>query len=66
MTPLNKFMGINFDGFAKKRIFPFIWIALCAGMTIRQLISNRYYRRHTRAGGYPVFKITFYEFINFV
>ena len=35
-----------------------------AGMTIIQLISNRYHRRHTRGGGYPVFKTTFYDSIN--
>ena len=32
-------------------------------MTIRQLISDSYYRRHTREGGYPVFKTIFYDFI---
>jgi hypothetical protein len=34
-----------------------------AGMTIIQLISGRYHRRHTREGGYPVFKTTFYDSI---
>ena len=30
------------------------WGRLCAGMTIRLLISNRYHKRPTREGGYPV------------
>ena len=29
----------------------------------RQLISNRYHRRHAREGGYPDFKTTFDDFI---
>ena len=33
-------------------------------MTIIQLISDRYHRRHTREGGYPVFKTTFFDSIN--
>ena len=33
-------------------------------MTIKQLISDRYHRRHTRGGGYPVAEMTFYDFIN--
>jgi hypothetical protein len=33
-------------------------------MTISQLILDRYNRRHTREGGYPGTKTTFYEFIN--
>jgi len=33
-------------------------------MTTMQLISDRYHRRHTREGGYPVFKTTFYDSIN--
>jgi hypothetical protein len=51
------------DGFAKSRISPFIWIPACAGMTISELISDRYHGRHTREGGYPVFTTTFYDFI---
>jgi hypothetical protein len=39
---------------------------LCAGMTIKQLITDRNHRRHTRGGGYPVFEITFYDFIKFL
>ena len=34
------------------------------GMTIRQLISDRYHRCLAREGGYPVFKRTFYDSIN--
>jgi len=30
-------------------------------MTIRQLLSGSYYRRHTRGGGYPIFMTTFCE-----
>jgi len=55
---------LNIDNLAKSRIFPFFWIPAFAGMTIIQLISYRYHRRHTRAGGYPVFKTTFYDSIN--
>ena len=33
---------ILIDGFVKSRIFPFFWIPAFAGMTIKQLISNRY------------------------
>jgi len=33
-------------------------------MTIMKLISDRYHRCHTREGGYPVFKTTFYDSIN--
>jgi hypothetical protein len=44
---------------------PFFWIPAFAGMTIIQLISDRYHRRHTREGGYPVFKTTFYDSIKF-
>jgi len=33
-------------------------------MTISQLISNRYHRRYTREGGYPVVRTTFYEIVN--
>ena len=36
-------------------------LGLKAEMTIIQLISDRYNRRHTREGGYPVFKTTFYD-----
>jgi hypothetical protein len=52
------------DNFVKSRIFPFFWIPAFAGMTIIKLISDRYHRRHTREGGYPVFKTTFYDSIN--
>ena len=51
------------DNFVKSRIFPFFWIPAFAGMTIIQLISDRYHRRHTREGGYPVFKTIFYDSI---
>jgi len=44
-----------------KSNFPIFWIPAFAGMTIIQLISDRYNRRHTREGGYPVFKTTFYD-----
>ena len=54
---------IIYDGLVKSRIFPFSGFPLCAGMTIKQLISNRYHRRHTREGGYPVFTTTFYEVV---
>ena len=54
----------NIDNFVKSRIFPFFWIPAFAGMTIIQFISDRYHRRHTREGGYPVFKTTFYDSIN--
>jgi hypothetical protein len=33
-------------------------------MTIKLLISARYNIRHTREGGYPGGKVTFYDFIN--
>jgi hypothetical protein len=55
----------NIDGFVKSRITPFIWIPAFAGMTIKWLISVRYSSRHTREGGYPVIRTTFYESINF-
>ena len=55
----------SFDNLVKSRIFPFFWIPAFAGMTIIQLISNRYHRRHTREGGYPVLKTTFYDSISF-
>jgi hypothetical protein len=32
-------------------------------MTIRQVVADRDYRRHTRAGGYPVFMMTSYDII---
>ena len=51
------------DGFVKSRIIPFIWIPAFAGMTIKLLISSGYAIRHTREGGYPVSKMTFYDFI---
>jgi hypothetical protein len=51
------------DGFVKSRIIPFIWIPVFAGMTIKLLISSVYAIRHTREGGYPVSKMTFYDFI---
>ena len=54
---------INIDGFVKSRIIPYIWIPASAGMTIKLLISNRYKIRHTREGGYPGNKVTFYVFI---
>jgi hypothetical protein len=38
--------------FHKKSDSPIFWIPACAGMTIRQLTSDRYNSRHTRAGGY--------------
>ena len=50
------------DGLVKSLIFPFSGFPP-AGMTIRHLISDRYYRRHTREGGYPVFKKTFCDII---
>ena len=56
----------NIDGFVKSRIFPFMWIPAYAGMTIKHLISIRYTIRHTREGGYPDVKKTFYEFINII
>jgi hypothetical protein len=43
----------------------FFWIPAFAGMTIMKFISDRYHRRHTREGGYPVFKTTFYDSILF-
>ncbi len=55
----------KFDGFVKSPILPFFWIPAYAGMTIKQLISSRYNIRHTREGGYPGVKMTFYEFIKF-
>jgi hypothetical protein len=60
------FGGIKSDGFVKSPIFPFFWIPAYAGMTIKQLISSRYNIRHTREGGYPGVKMTFYEFIKSV
>ena len=45
---------------------PFNWFPAFAGMTIKQLISVRYNRRHTREGGYPDVKMTFYEIVNLV
>jgi len=54
---------VKTDNFVKSRILPFFWIPAFAGMTIMQLISGRYHRRHTREGGYPVFKTTFYDSI---
>jgi hypothetical protein len=51
--------------FRKKSNFPISWIPAYAGMTIRKLKSDRYHRRHTRAGGYPAVTTTFYDFINF-
>jgi len=35
-------------------------------MTIKKLNSDRYHRRHARGGGYPVFKMTCYDLINFI
>ena len=52
---------VKHDNLVKSRIFPFFWIPAFAGMTIIQLISDIYNRRHTREGGYPVFKTTFYD-----
>jgi len=43
---------------------PFFWIPACAGMTVSGLISGKDGTRHTREGGYPVGKLTFYDFIN--
>jgi hypothetical protein len=34
-------------------------------MTIKQLIPVRYNIRHTREGGYPDVKMTFYEIVKF-
>ena len=51
------------DGFVKSRILPFNWILAFAGMTISKYIPDRYDRRHTREGGYPGAKMTFYDFI---
>jgi len=58
-----EYIKANFDGFIKSRIIPFLDSRpslrrgrLCARMTIRQLISDRYHRSHTREGGYPVFQ----------
>jgi hypothetical protein len=56
--------SVNRDNPVKSRILPFFWIPAFAGMTIIQLISDRYNRRHTREGGYPVFKTTFCDSIN--
>jgi hypothetical protein len=42
---------------------PFFWIPAYAGMTVSGLISGKYGTRHTREGGYPVVKLTFYDFI---
>ena len=47
----------------KKSDIPIFWIPACAGMTISQIVSDRYHIRHTREGGYPIFKKTFYDFI---
>jgi hypothetical protein len=55
----------NFDGIVKSRIYRFSWIPACAGMTKRLKIAISYKDRHTRAGGYPDIRTTFYEFINF-
>ena len=59
------------DNLVKIRIFPFLWIPATgsvrtgsAGMTIIQLISDRYQSCHAREGGYPVFKTTIYETIS--
>ena len=54
---------LNIDGFVKRQISSFIWIPAFAGMTIKILISIRYNNRHTREGGYPGAKVTFYDFI---
>ena len=52
------------DELVKSRILPFIWIPAYVGMTIKNLISSRYNSRHTREGGYPGVKMTFYDFMN--
>ncbi len=56
--------AFNVDGIVKSRILPFFWIPACAGMTISYLILDRYRSCHTREGGYPAVKMTFYDFIN--
>ena len=48
---------------SKGRILPFIWIAAFASMTIKCLISIGYNIHHTREGGYPGRKVTFYDII---
>ena len=60
------FFNLNKQGwwFRNKSDFPIFWIPGCAGITIRQLISDRYHRRHTRAGGHPFFKTTVYDFFS--
>jgi hypothetical protein len=59
----SKVQRFKVDNLVKSRIFPFFWIPAFAGMTIRQLISDRYHRCLAREGGYPVFKRTFYDSI---
>jgi hypothetical protein len=54
----------SLDGIVKSRIYQFSWIPACAGMTKNPKIANSYKDRHTREGGYPDFRTTFYEFIN--
>ena len=41
----------------------FFWILVYAVMTVSGLISGKYGTRHTREGGYPYVKLTFYDFI---
>jgi len=60
------FSDIKIDKLVKSRIFEFIWIPAYAGMTIKQLISSTYNTRHTREGGYPCVKMTFYEIIKII
>jgi len=57
-------LKIKRDSLVKSRIMPFFWIPAFAGMTVSGLISGKYGTRHTREGGYPVVKLTFYDFIN--
>ena len=54
---------VKVDKLVKSRIVPFIWIPACAGMTLKKIISSSYAIRHTREGGYPGVKMTFYEIV---
>jgi hypothetical protein len=55
---------VNPVSIVKSWILSFFWIPACAGMTICEFIPIKYKTGHTREGGYPDAKMTFYEFIN--
>jgi hypothetical protein len=63
---MTKIQNSKLDGIEKGWILAFFWIPASAGMTIRELISDRDKSCHTREGGYPVVKMDFYDFIKLI